>query len=60
MNLAEQLAALSEEEAVALIGAMEPSEIIATVYDLTLWSMAHQQFPPGDWRVWVMRGGRGA
>ena len=60
MNLAEQLAALSEEEAVALIGSMEPSEIIATVYDLTLWSMAHQQFPPGDWRVWVMRGGRGS
>ncbi|MQY41663.1 ATP-binding protein [Epibacterium sp. SM1969] len=32
----------------------------ALPYEFSFWAMPHQLPPPGDWRAWVILGGRGA
>ena len=35
-------------------------ELLALPFLFELWAMAHQRPPEGDWRTWVVLGGRGA
>nr|WP_233495374.1 terminase family protein [Rhodosalinus halophilus] len=35
-------------------------ELLALPFLFEFWAMAHQIAPPGDWRTWVVLGGRGA
>lgn len=35
-------------------------DLCAMPYVFDLWALPHQLPPPGDWRSWVILGGRGA
>lgn len=39
---------------------LDPGTEIALPYLFELWALPHQLAPPGDWRSWVILGGRGA
>lgn len=40
--------------------ALADDELLALPYIWDIWAMAHQRPPEGDWRTWVVLGGRGA
>jgi phage terminase large subunit-like protein len=39
---------------------LTPEETIALLSDWDLWSLKYQRLPPGKWRRWLLRCGRGA
>ena len=39
---------------------LTPDQLEALPYLFDFWAMPHQIAPPGDWRTWVILGGRGA
>ncbi|MFP4405247.1 DNA-packaging protein [Rhodosalinus sp.] len=39
---------------------LRDGELLALPWLFEFWAMAHQIAPPGDWRTWVVLGGRGA
>lgn len=39
---------------------LTPDQIEALPYIFDFWAMPHQRPPEGDWRTWVIMGGRGA
>lgn len=39
---------------------MTPEELTALPYLFEFWAMEHQLPPEGDWRTWIILGGRGA
>lgn len=43
-----------------LLEEMSDEELWALPYLFEFWSLPHQVAPPGDWRSWVILGGRGA
>lgn len=42
------------------LDSLEDGEILALPYLFEVWAMDHQLPPEGDWRAWVILGGRGA
>jgi phage terminase large subunit-like protein len=39
---------------------MKATELRALPYLFDFWALGHQVPPAGDWRTWVILGGRGA
>lgn len=58
-SLAEQFLALSLEERKARIASLTDREPAAIIYNWDFWARPSQKLPPGDWRVWLIRAGRG-
>lgn len=52
----------SENAAVqaAFLNELDQGELLALPFLFEFWAMAHQVPPEGDWRSWVILGGRGA
>lgn len=44
----------------ALVDGMIRSEKLGLASSWDLWAMPHQRMPPGKWRRWILRGGRGS
>ena len=44
----------------AFLASLSDAELQALPYLFAFWAMPHQLPPPGDWRNWVILGGRGA
>jgi predicted phage terminase large subunit-like protein len=44
----------------AFLNSLSEAELLALPYLFPFWAMSHQLPPPGDWRTWVILGGRGA
>ena len=42
------------------LDALTEGELLALPYIFEFWALAHQLPPEGDWRAWVIMGGRGA
>ncbi|MCP1167906.1 DNA-packaging protein [Limimaricola litoreus] len=42
------------------LDALDPGELSALPWIFDLWALPHQLPPAGDWRTWVILGGRGA
>lgn len=56
----QDLAASNPQELRAAIEGMSPAELERVLHDWTLWARPDQIPPPGDWIVWLLRGGRGS
>ena len=55
------LASLPEAARRRFVDALSPNALAAMPWLWELWAHpGHQRPPPGDWRVWVLLGGRGA
>jgi len=52
----------SEEPGVRddFLASLEEGELLALPYIFDFWAMDHQLPPEGDWRSWIIMGGRGA
>lgn len=58
---AASLASLAEAERAAFLDALSDDALAAMPWIWSLWAApGHQLAPAGDWRVWVILGGRGA
>lgn len=44
----------------AFLESLSPTELKALFYMFEFWALPHQLPPAGDWRTWVVMGGRGA
>lgn len=53
------LVALPEEDRLAIISELSPSERTALIYDWNLWARDKQRVPAGDWETWAIIAGRG-
>jgi phage terminase large subunit-like protein len=51
---------LRPDQIKTLIAELSPAERLALVDDWSLWALPHQRLPPGNWRRWILRAGRGA
>ena len=53
---------VSEPPAVrdAFLNSLTKGELLALPFLFDFWAMPHQVPPEGDWRTWVILGGRGA
>ncbi len=58
-QLGEQLADLPDDELVRLLDRMPGHELVATRRTWQDWAAGAQLPPDGDWRVWLLMGGRG-
>ena len=54
------IASVSPRQQARFLKALGNDAIEALPYLFDFWAMAHQLPPPGDWRTWVIMGGRGA
>ena len=59
-SLIDRLAALPEERAARVLAELPDSLCAQALYAWELWARADQLQPPGAWRVWLLRSGRGA
>lgn len=57
--LRERLARLTPEQRAAFVAQLAPDEALALVHDWDVWARDAQLPPPGDWRFWWLRAGRG-
>jgi phage terminase large subunit-like protein len=60
MTLASKLAAMPEADRKAFLATLAPEELASLSYVWKFWARADQLPPPGDWRVWLLLGGRGS
>ncbi|MGR1580584.1 DNA-packaging protein [Thalassobius sp. S69A] len=54
------IASAPAEVQAEFLNEMEEGELMALPYLFEFWAMEHQMPPEGDWRNWVIMGGRGA
>ncbi|MEO1309111.1 MAG: terminase family protein, partial [Pseudomonadota bacterium] len=54
------LACASPEVQKEFLDSLEPETVVALPWLFEFWAMPHQLPPAGDWRSWVIMGGRGA
>ena len=59
-KIAEMLDGLTPAQTQALVSQLSPDETASLLDDWSLWAMDYQRLPPGTWRRWVLRAGRGA
>lgn len=57
---ADLLACADEERQAAFLDALTDQALSALPYLFEFWALPHQVAPTGDWRSWVILGGRGA
>ena len=58
-EIAERIGGLSPDKIKALVGVLSPEDAMTILSDWRLWRLPYQELPPGDWRRWVFRAGRG-
>ena len=56
----QQLLKLPQERRAGLIDGMDAQEKMVACLCWDLWARSDQIEPPGDWRIWLLRSGRGA
>ena len=54
------LAVLSAEQRRAILAELTPDELATLDYQWSFWARPDQLPPPGDWRTWLLLGGRGS
>lgn len=54
------LAREDEDQVAALVADLSPREVAGLPFLWEFWALPHQLAPEGDWRTWVILGGRGA
>ena len=59
-SLAASLASLPPPTRTALLAEFSDAELAALEHDWAFWGRPAQLAPPGDWRVWLLLGGRGS
>lgn len=59
-SLFDRLAALPAEERRAVLSRLDERLCAQAFYTWELWARPDQLAPPGSWRVWLLRSGRGA
>ncbi|MBT8152547.1 terminase family protein [Epibacterium ulvae] len=59
-STADWLACAPPSRAAAFLNDLSEPTYAALPYEFSFWAMDHQLPPPGDWRAWVILGGRGA
>lgn len=59
-SLAVQVADLEPAEREEFWASLSEQEQAALLYDWAFWQRPDQAYPPGDWLVWLLLGGRGA
>ena len=57
---ADWLACARPEDQAEFLGELSDQALIALPYLFEFWALPHQLAPGGDWRSWVILGGRGA
>ncbi|SEQ64540.1 Large terminase phage packaging protein [Thalassovita taeanensis] len=57
---ADWIASASAEVQRAFLDELSEGELLALPYLFEFWALDHQLPPEGDWRAWVIMGGRGA
>ena len=57
---AEWLACAAPEIREAFLDGLSPNALAALPYQFEFWALPHQLPPEGDWRSWLVLGGRGA
>ncbi|MHC0053115.1 DNA-packaging protein [Actibacterium sp. D379-3] len=57
---ADWLACAPQAEQEAFLGGLSEGALLALPYLFEFWALPHQLPPGGDWRTWVILGGRGA
>jgi phage terminase large subunit-like protein len=60
IETARQLATMPEADRLAVLGTFTAPELEALQYEWPLWARIDQLPPPGDWRTWLLLGGRGS
>lgn len=59
-TLAARLAALPEDKRAEVLADLPPDALAALPYLWNVWARPDQLPPPGDWRTWLLLGGRGS
>ncbi len=54
------IGALEPEEVRELLDGLGPNAILSLPWMFDIWALDHQCPPEGDWKTWVILGGRGA
>ncbi|MAY33781.1 MAG: ATP-binding protein, partial [Rhodovulum sp.] len=57
---ADLLACATPEEQKAFLADLDEASLLALPYIFEFWALPHQLPPEGQWRSWVILGGRGA
>ena len=57
---AEWLCSVAQEDQEAFLTSLSDGAIMSLPYLFEFWALPHQLAPEGDWRTWVIMGGRGA
>ena len=50
----------SKADVSRFFGKLPSVELAQLLSDWDMWAMPHQRLPPGKWRRWILRGGRGS
>jgi len=58
--IVEHLAPLTKAKLDFLVKSLTTEEMQLLLSDWGMWSLPYQQLPPGEWRRWLLRCGRGA
>ena len=58
-KIIESLRPLTAAKIEKLVASLSPDELVAVLSDWNLWALDYQRLPPGKWRRWVFRAGRG-
>lgn len=58
-SLAEQLASASPAHREAVLADLSDAELARLQWDWKFWARPKQLPPPGDWKTWIVRAGRG-
>jgi phage terminase large subunit-like protein len=63
LSVAEELASLPEEDAIAVIESMDSEDVLRVLYDWSVWARPKQiaplEFQKGEKFAWLLRSGRG-
>lgn len=59
-SVADLLSSLDSEEIEAFVGSLSHNAILSMPWLFEHWAHKHQQAPKGDWKSWIILGGRGA
>ncbi len=59
-SLSDLLCGLDKETVAAFLEDLSPNALLSLPWLFDIWALDHQRPPAGDWRTWVILGGRGA
>src|ERR1700755_3191639 len=58
--MAQQMAQLTAEQRRAVLDGLSPEELAVLEYKWEFWARPDQLPPAGEWRTWLLLGGRGS